>query len=302
MTTANGIAPMKQPFMPITRGEANHCFCAACGSVEEQAAKKFPRATEQRPTGWQPTGWSVRLVSGDNVPDGIAHVFMCPKCMQAGVDGPGSTAYYDKYDMQWSSSSRQWVPIAVANPPRRAEEAAQVPATQEEKEMTTNGAVEKTEKPGLKERAIGQAKDVGGALGLGLKLAAVDEVGDLLVDVWREFAKDNPMLLALLSDETGREFVKMTMAFGMQSMTVHTSLIPQSPFVKAAAELQMAASMEALAKPHMKSFRRLVGQMAVVGERMAEAQGGAIAETSAAEVVEDSIPKETRTIAAARAR
>lgn len=136
------------------------------------------------------------------------------------------------------------------------------------------------EKATFKEKAISQAKDLGGAAALGVKLAMTDEVGEMLIDILREFGKDNPMILAFLSDETGREFAKLMLAGGMQTACVHSNLVPQSAFVKKAAELQITASVETIAKPQMKNFRKMMAQMAMIGQRMAEMEGGSEAAAS----------------------
>jgi hypothetical protein len=287
------IVSQKQPFLPSTRSDGNVCFCAACGSVNEPLGKP-PRASVQLAAGNAPFGWVARMVVGENLPEGRAHVFTCDRCLKEGVDGPAATAYYDRYDMQWSSSSKRWDPI----PAKHVPPAAQVPvsATQEEKTaMTTNGAVEKV---GFKAKAIGQAKDLGGAAALGVKLAMTDEVGEMFIDLLMEFGKDNPMIAAFLSDESGREIAKLLMAASTHTMCEHTNMIPQSAFVKKAAELQVTASFETLAKPQMKNVRKAMGKLALIGQKMAELEG---APASASAEDEDETPAASSK-ASARAR
>jgi hypothetical protein len=136
--------------------------------------------------------------------------------------------------------------------------------------MSTNGAVEKV---GFKQKAIGQAKDLGSAAALGIKLAATDEVGEMFIDLLSEFGKDYPILAAFLAAENGREIAKLLMAAGTHTMCEHTSMVPQSEFVKKAAELQVTASFETLAKPQMKNFRKTMGKLALIGQKMAELEG-----------------------------
>ena len=244
----------KQPFLPETRSVGNMCACAACGAV----ARGVERMSASGP--YAPKGWITRQIDMGGR-DGL--VYTCDRCQTLAVDGPQAREYYDQHNMRWMASSKTWVAERVPQEP------APVPETKkEESDMATNGAMT------LKERTIGQAKDIGGAAALGLKLAATDEVGEMLVDILREFGKDSPIIEAFLADENGREIAKLLMAGVVQTTCVHTSMVPQAEFVKKAAELQMTASVETLAKPQMKNFRKAMAKLAMIGQRMAEIEGG----------------------------
>lgn len=247
----------KQPFLPESRQISNICACAACGSLA-RGTKQLP-GTEF----YGPENWVVRTLKNDTNDKTL--VFTCDRCVAKGVDGSDATAYYDTHDMFWVSSSSRWEATRVAPEAR--------PQRSEESSMATNGAGTGIEKASIKEKAMGQATALGSAVALGGKLALVDEIGEIMVDIAREFGKDNMLIAGALSDETGREFVKAFGAFLLHSGCTYSDFVPHADKVKYAAELQITASSETLLKPRMKDLRKLFGRLAEIGEKAAALDG-----------------------------
>lgn len=253
----------KHPFLAETRNIGNMGCCAACGSLA--------RCTSRAPHNgfYVPQDWSIRSIDDEDGQPFL--VYTCDRCMALSVDGPSARDFYDRNNLRWAPSSKAWETIPI-DPP------VQVPAvTNEEKSMTTNGAA--IEKKTFKEKAVIQANEMGGAAVLGLKLAAVDEVGEMFVDILREFSKNSPMMEAILADDNLREIFKASTAALVKTAAIQSpGLVPQAELVSRACDLQITASVETLAKPQMKNFRKAMGKLALVGQRMAEIEGGATAE------------------------
>jgi len=258
---------LKQPFLPETRNAGNVCVCAACGTQG--------RATVKPPTGFYgPERWETRTLVDDSYEKFL--VYQCEHCVRSGnIDGDAARRFFDTHNMIWISGQKIWEPIQIEAPPT---------AKKEEKTAMTTSAIEKVT---LKEKAAGQAHALGGAVALGAKLATVDEIGELLVDIAKEMGKDNPLLAAALSDETGRESVKAAMAVLIHSLCTYSDMVPQGALVKRAAELQVTASAETLLKPRMRDLRKMFGQLALIGEKVAEMEGG---NASGREEVEEEAP------------
>lgn len=121
------------------------------------------------------------------------------------------------------------------------------------------------------------------AVGLGLKLAAANEAGEVLVDIAKELVVDSPMLQLALESPDGREVAKLLLAFLVQTGAEQTDLVPKADLVSEACKLQMTASSFTLVAPRLNKLRKHFTKLARIG---AGAKGETI-QTTRVRVSED---------------
>lgn len=125
-------------------------------------------------------------------------------------------------------------------------------------------------------------KTAGGAALDGLAEGAVEEVGDVLLDLAREAAGDDvAMLEMILSSERGRELVKGLLALGILQLPAAGVKVPKAALVQKVALLQMRSSSRRLGAPLMRKGLRAIARLAEIGESLPELEdtataGGAI--------------------------
>lgn len=118
-----------------------------------------------------------------------------------------------------------------------------------------------------------QGRDITDAVGLGLKLAAANEAGEIFVDLAKEMFADSPMVQVALQSPDGKELAKFLMAVLLQTGAEHTNLLPHSDAIATVCKLQMAASTKELVGPRMNKMRKHLMKLAKLG-----AAAGAMAE------------------------
>ena len=150
-----------------------------------------------------------------------------------------------------------------------------------------------------KEKAISQAKRAGAAVALGAGMAATSTVSDVFLDMAKDLAEDDTMILAVLESPTGREFIKGIMAFGMQTAAIQgEDIMPGAEYVARAAELQLAESTRAVVAPRLTKYK---DKFATYFERLATVGKMLPANTSAEVLEEEAVRTNGHSHARARA-
>jgi hypothetical protein len=116
-----------------------------------------------------------------------------------------------------------------------------------------------------KDRLKGQARDVGGAVGLGIQLAAANEAGEVMVDIAKELTSELPAVQVMLEHEDGRELAKLIVALMLHTGTSQIDVIPQGALIGKACELQMTASSFQLIGPRLNKLRKHFTKLAKIG-------------------------------------
>jgi hypothetical protein len=222
------------------------------------------------PFRYQPKHWHL---------EARTRALRCDSCTR---DSRYQPKFYGKYEVHVSQEAGD-LPHLHVRPRERVwfetpGTPVQVPAqTDEEQQMGEDDEMEKegTTKPTVKEKAKDHFGGAGQALALGLKLAAVNEGGEILLDIAKEIAKDVPAIEALLESPEGREVAKMMVAFTVSGMCSYTDFVPKQEIVKQLMEMQMTASGFQLAAPRMGAMRKYFERLAGIGEKLAEVGEGA---------------------------
>lgn len=127
--------------------------------------------------------------------------------------------------------------------------------------------------PPKKSKVRKHAENAGGAVGLGLTLAGVNEGGEIMLDIAHELSADIPMLQGLLETPQGREMAKFLVAAGIQAGCIYGGdFIPKAEFVGKIAGRQMTASTFLVAGPVMNKLRKHFQKLAGIGEKLIEAE------------------------------
>lgn len=261
----------KYPWSDATTQGA-FCICVSCGE-KAQASEKI----SEYPFRYVPRHWRI---------EARTRGARCPKCAKRGKFQPD---FYSKYEVHISHDGelphlhvrpreRMWMetgedPLADVKMDDEGELNVTQPEAVKETTMEDEKMAEDSAKD-IKTRAKDHFSDMGGALAMGLKLAAVNEGGEVLIDIAKEIARDSPMMEALLESPEGREVAKMLVAMTVSGMCHYTDMVPKREIVSQLMTMQMTASGFQLAAPRMKQmrghFERLVGvseKLAGIGER-----------------------------------
>lgn len=202
----------------------------------------------------------------------------CSDCTPRSRPGPLQTA------VMWTllyDSTRNIVIIALQEKLKAAYEARAKAETDMKKEADMAGsrtgsrleadATDAVASNGL-EAAKGQLGAVGSAAALGLKLAAVDQVGEAMLDIAQHFARDFPFMAELLKTTEGKEAAKLIVALLVHSgATYFPGVIPKPEFVKRVAELQLTTATFKLVGPRLGDLRQYLQSLAAIGEQIADA-------------------------------
>lgn len=116
-----------------------------------------------------------------------------------------------------------------------------------------------------------QGSEMLDAFSEGLSLSLVNEVGEILVDIYREATSDIPMAQAVLSSPSGREAAKAFTAVLLHTGARQTDLLPQAEYIALACQKQMTASTFTLAGPRLNGLRKHFMRLAQIGEKTAPA-------------------------------
>jgi ssDNA-binding Zn-finger/Zn-ribbon topoisomerase 1 len=136
-----------------------------------------------------------------------------------------------------------------------------VPAPPQEKTMT------------LKEKLVDQGKGIGEAIMDGLAEATVEEAGDVLLDIAKDFFEDEALFAVLVASPDGRELLKSVAAFIVDSLAVHTS-IPKGPALRTLARYQYRSSARRVGGPRIGKVMRKIAKLVELGERLPALEGG----------------------------
>lgn len=155
-----------------------------------------------------------------------------------------------------------------------------MPPEEMKKDLTTSTLNGRAPKPGLGAQGKKVAMAVGGAMATGAKIAAVDEAGELFVDILKEVIPDETIVAAMLETETGRNFGQLLIA-----MLIHGAVetapamfsMPGEKTVSAAALSGLSSatrtSMEItsykLLKPRLAKLRPQILRLLQLGENFA---------------------------------
>jgi hypothetical protein len=264
------------PFAPATASGAT-CICVCCGA--QGAANK---EISQYPFRYIPKGWSVNAQN---------RALRCDRCVREQKTDPSFVAANDVWvdypEPQYRGDSaavqvtvrhhhsplRREIPHRVAQPTLQdaydQENEIAMPDTEEIQEVpeTRREAARRLGHETRTDRMKRQAKQVGGAVGQGLALAAANEAGEVFVDIAKELTSELPMMQLALEHPDGREVAKVLVALMLHTATEQTNVIPQGEFIGEACKLQMTASTFTLVGPRLNRVRKHLTKLAKIGEQ-----------------------------------
>lgn len=259
-----GLKPLPQKFdypWGAASMEGKRCACVHCGT--EGAADFQVQAYPHR---WVPHAFRVSA-------DGS---LACPVCAHngdmfkeppfTGQDTNGAYYFYRNYEVAVSADVHGTLSF-THKPLDTVAAPTTVPVGHSEDQMDTTDheMSDQVEEPS---KLKSQAKAAGKAVGLGVAMAAVNEGGDIMLDIAKAAAKDNPLIASLLESEDGREVAKFMVALGLQTAATHTNVIPKGQLVARVAEVQLAVSSFKLIGPRLKSMRGYLQALAKIGENL----------------------------------
>lgn len=114
-----------------------------------------------------------------------------------------------------------------------------------------------------------EAQSLGEAALLGGKLAAIDQAGETLLDIFKVVTSRAPALAVLLESVEGRELAKLIVASSLHAMAKNTDLIPAAAGVARVTELQVTVSTYKLVAPQLAELRVLVEKLSGLGALVA---------------------------------
>ena len=114
-----------------------------------------------------------------------------------------------------------------------------------------------------------EAQSLGEAALLGGKLAAIDQAGETLLDIFKVVTSRAPALAVLLESVEGRELAKLIVASSLHAMAKNTDLIPAAAGVARVTELQVTVSTYKLVAPQLTELRVLVEKLSGLGALVA---------------------------------
>ncbi|MCP4204225.1 MAG: hypothetical protein GY769_20100 [bacterium] len=267
----------ERPFCPSTL-PTKPCVCVVCGQ-HATATHEISRY----PFRYTPPEWSVAARD---------LALRCPDCTRHNKTAP---KFYEEYDVWMYEDDRygdgksttqikfihraQSLQVAYADPDASNIEINAVTIGGVIADLETIGVIaseetmtrEQDEDEILytrKGKLKAQAREVGGAIGAGLQLAAANEAGEVLVDIARELASDVPAVQLALESEDGREIAKLLVAMMLHTGVSQTNVIPQGRLIGKACQLQMTASSFTLLGPRLNKMRKHLTKLAKIGENV----------------------------------
>ena len=270
----------EEPFAPSTK-QGSPCVCTCCGTTSsaDYEISKYPHR-------YIPTGWSVNATN---------RALRCRNCRHQDKTEPvfanPHEVWVDHIDPHGAYEVRDKARITTkrTSPTDRhlihnhQVHVQQLPQETLMPETETDTDSKKTRGARLKK----QGKDVAGAFGAGLQLAAANEAGEVLVDIAKELTDDLPMMQIALAHPDGREVAKVIMALMLHTATEQTDIVPQGEFIGEACKLQMTASSFTLIAPRMNKVRKHLQKLAKIGERASSSAVRARVETHTDEEMEE---------------
>ena len=131
-----------------------------------------------------------------------------------------------------------------------------------------------------------QAKDLGGAATLGVAMAATNQSGEILVDMFKAIFANNPLVEAALEDPLVRELVKASMALVLYGAAENApGVLPKSEAIAKIAKLQVTWSTAKLSNEQLAKLRPFLMKLAEVGESLPALSEGS--ENEVAEAVRE---------------
>lgn len=271
----------RYPWAPSTR-RAAYCMCVTCGAKAQAVV-----SISEYPFRFIPENWHT---------ESRTKALRCPKCVDSKTFQPDFYAKYEAHVSQGTEGSiphllvkpreRMWMDGAqmddhemeasrgrlagaedVARSGREARRAVAHTAGEERMADAEMGEVSSKD---FKARAKDHFTEAGGALAMGLKLAAVNEGGEILLDIAKEIGKDVPMVEAMLESPEGRELAKLIAAFTVSGMCTYTDFVPKKEIVQDMMAMQMTVSGFQLAAPRMKVIRQKLQSLAGIGEKLGD--------------------------------
>jgi len=283
-------------FLPPTFGSPAKCAGCGAGSVYSPAAGEKTwqeiRVADSDLRYFVPSSWSL---------DGHSGVMNCDVCrertpsLDAGIyfdvdfnagRGPGGWDSFDARELLVSHPlltrdrilEARRAEMGVVNANKTAAKADRTrdllsDDREEEIEEEEEEAVPASKKPTVGKKIKGQAFEIGAAAALGVKLAAVDQAGEVMLDVAKQLSKSVPILADMLESPDGRELAKLLVALMLHSTATYApGIVPKHEFVKRVAELQMTTATFKLLGPRLGELRQYLQSLASIGEQIAEGE------------------------------
>lgn len=246
---------MRKVFAP-SRVQFDPVYCACCGNSGQASAKI---ETETHISYFLPDDWTVLMGEyAAHQADGLA------RCNQCTWEGETETFYKNTHQVfvQPNHGTRPSVRFERKKIKSSAPESVPVhePITARETDMPQDEESKSKE----------QLKELGSAFALAGELGIVNEGGEIMLDIAKEITKDVPLVPMILEHPDGRELAKIGTAITLQSLAIHTKLIPKSHLVRRIASRQIAASGFLLIKDRLRSVGKYLEQLAGLGEKLTD--------------------------------
>jgi len=256
----------RRPFILPKEGEVcdKLVYCAACGATGD-AQRAAVSGRDGTTVLWQePTRWYSTVPGG---------ALVCPECHHRWdwSRTPCALTFASKHlvFVHWENGRQVYKFIEKRDPEFVVLERAPLPE-KEEKEMSR--IVTEDSKPGVKERLVEHGSLLGGALLDGAKLAAVNEMGEVFLDIARRAFKDNKIVSAALDDPDGRALVLATTAVLVHELAMEApQLVPRADLVAIAARKQLTATSYNVLHEKLAMLRVLLVDLAPALDRLATA-------------------------------
>lgn len=133
--------------------------------------------------------------------------------------------------------------------------------------ISTPASARRTEMTPIKE----QGASLLSAIGNGVKLASVNQGGEVILAMAEKMFGDSPLTAYLLSSESGRELVKMAMASAIHTIAASAPEVAGSKTLEDVAKLQLTFSTSALSTKFFTSCREEIAFLVKHGEQFGAA-------------------------------
>jgi len=151
-------------------------------------------------------------------------------------------------------------PLTVSQQPPKKEEPMAI-------DKATAAPARRTEMTPIKE----QGASLLSAIGNGVKLASVNQGGEVILAMAEKMFGDSPLTAYLLSSESGRELVKMAMASAIHTIAASAPEVAGSKTLEDVAKLQLTFSTSALSTKFFTSCRDEIAFLVKHGEQFGAA-------------------------------
>lgn len=262
------------PFTPATR--PGTVICVSCGDHDHATDK-----ISEYPTRYLPCQWTV---------DGTDQAVRCRTCSRpSDPSGRGRSYAFWLTNTVLLRSDGSFHSVPRTLPPNlhlqllhrlTNVEAALVDVIEQGRKENVMMSEPKNESspattPTLKNKAVGQAKDLGGAVMGAGQMILVNQSGEILLRMARKVAaKGGPLgewIAPLLEDEDGREFAKLIMALVLHSVGTYAPLPKGGDALRKIGHIQTQTSTFVLGNKYIGIIMAELGELMALGDQLSDA-------------------------------